>query len=66
MTPPGFRIAGKLARPQPIFVEHFKFLKSVARAMPKLTIPSPTILHFRGGRDAIDRTAYPDLDAFLC
>jgi 5-methyltetrahydropteroyltriglutamate--homocysteine methyltransferase len=45
-------------------VDHFAFLKSVARVTPKLTVPSPTILHFRGGREAIDRNAYPDLDAF--
>jgi 5-methyltetrahydropteroyltriglutamate--homocysteine methyltransferase len=59
-----FKITGKLDRPKPIFVDHFKFLKSVAHATPKLTIPSPSILHFRGGRDAIDRVAYPTLDAF--
>ena len=29
------------------------------------TIPSPTMTHFRGGRDAIDETAYPDLDGFF-
>lgn len=63
-APTAMAVTGKLGRPQPIFVEHFKFLKSVARAMPKLTIPSPTILHFRGGRDAIDRAAYPDLELF--
>ncbi len=62
--PTGFRIVGKLGRPRPIFVDHFKFLKSVAHATPKVTIPSPTLLHFRGGREAIDRKAYPDMDGF--
>jgi 5-methyltetrahydropteroyltriglutamate--homocysteine methyltransferase len=36
----------------------------VARTTPKITIPSPTVLHFRGGRDAIDKTAYPTMDEF--
>jgi 5-methyltetrahydropteroyltriglutamate--homocysteine methyltransferase len=63
-TPPSLRVAGKLSRPAGIFVDDFKFLKSVARATPKITIPSPTIVHFRGGRDAIDANAYPDMDVF--
>jgi 5-methyltetrahydropteroyltriglutamate--homocysteine methyltransferase len=62
--PSALRVAGKLARPQPIFVEHFRFLKSVARAVPKISIPSPSNLHFRGGRRAVDQTAYPDLAEF--
>jgi 5-methyltetrahydropteroyltriglutamate--homocysteine methyltransferase len=62
--PTGFRIVGPLGRPHPIFLDAFKFLKSVAHQTPKVTIPSPTLLHFRGGREAIDRTAYPDMDAF--
>ncbi len=63
-APPGVKVTGKLARPHPIFVEDFKFLKSVTRAMPKITIPSPSVLHFRGGRAAIDATTYPDLAEF--
>jgi 5-methyltetrahydropteroyltriglutamate--homocysteine methyltransferase len=63
-APPSLKVAGKLSRPTGIFVDDFKFLKSVAKAVPKVTIPSPSIVHFRGGRDAIDRQAYPDLDAF--
>lgn len=59
-----FKVIGKLARSRPIFVDHFVFLKSVARAMPKQTIPSPSILHFRGGRDAVDAKAYPDMHEF--
>jgi 5-methyltetrahydropteroyltriglutamate--homocysteine methyltransferase len=59
-----FKVVGRLARPSPIFAPHFAFLRSVARAVPKQTIPSPSILHFRGGRDAVDRTAYPDLADF--
>jgi 5-methyltetrahydropteroyltriglutamate--homocysteine methyltransferase len=62
--PPSLAVTGKLARPNGIFVDDFKFLKSVARATPKVTIPSPTVMHFRGGRDAIDTAAYPDIDDF--
>jgi 5-methyltetrahydropteroyltriglutamate--homocysteine methyltransferase len=63
---PALNVMGKLARPQDggIFVEDFKFLISIARATPKITIPSPTVMHFRGGREAIDAKAYPDIAAF--
>ena len=47
-----------------IFVDDFKFLKSIARATPKITLPSPTVMHFRGGREAIDADAYPDIAEF--
>ena len=62
--PTALRVEGKLARTQPIFVEHFRFLRSIARATPKITIPSPSVLHFRGGRGAIDECAYPDMEDF--
>jgi 5-methyltetrahydropteroyltriglutamate--homocysteine methyltransferase len=64
MTPPGFRVEGKLHRPHPIFVEHFKFLKSVCHVVPKITIPSPSNIHFRGGRQSISLEAYPEMDEF--
>jgi 5-methyltetrahydropteroyltriglutamate--homocysteine methyltransferase len=66
-TPPSMQVAGKLSLPSGgIFVDDFKFLASVAAAgvTPKITIPSPTIVHFRGGREAIDARAYPQMDAF--
>ena len=47
------------------FVEHFKFLKANAKATPKMTIPSPTVLHFRGGRKSISSSIYPDMDSFF-
>jgi 5-methyltetrahydropteroyltriglutamate--homocysteine methyltransferase len=63
---PALQVTGKLARPQAggIFVDDFKFLFSVARVTAKITIPSPTVMHFRGGREAIDEAAYPDIAAF--
>jgi 5-methyltetrahydropteroyltriglutamate--homocysteine methyltransferase len=65
-SPPTMQVTGKLARPVGggIFVDDFKFLKSVARVTPKITLPSPTVMHFRGGREAIDARAYPDIADF--
>jgi 5-methyltetrahydropteroyltriglutamate--homocysteine methyltransferase len=67
-APPRVVVNGKLKRTQPLAAHHFEALKPIAdRAglVAKQPIPSPTILHFRGGREAIDRTAYPDLAAFF-
>lgn len=47
------------------FLAHFKFLKQTAKVTPKMTIPSPAVLHFRGGRKAISKDAYPDMDGFF-
>jgi 5-methyltetrahydropteroyltriglutamate--homocysteine methyltransferase len=62
--PSALRVEGRLSRPRPIFVDHFRFLQSVTRGVTKLTIPSPSVLHFRGGRAAVDAAAYPDMDEF--
>lgn len=64
-APPVLHVTGKVRHARPIQVADFEFLKSVTRRVPKLTIPSPTMLHFRGGRGAISREAYPDLDGFF-
>jgi 5-methyltetrahydropteroyltriglutamate--homocysteine methyltransferase len=61
----GWAVTGKIKRSHQIQVDDFKFLKSVAHATPKTCMPSPTLLHFRGGRQAIDQTAYPDIDQFF-
>jgi len=63
-SPSTMAVTGKLGRPRPIFVDHFKFVKSVAKVAAKQTIPSPAILHFRGGRGGIDAKAYPDMAGF--
>ena len=64
-TPSGLRVADKLNLPRCIFGEHFDFLKSVVtRGTPKLTIPSPSMMHYRGGRAAIDPNVYPEMDDF--
>ena len=63
-APPVMKVTGKVRHRQPIQRRDFEFLKSVTRATPKVTIPSPTMLHFRGGRAAISQEAYPDLEQF--
>ncbi|MEP7207481.1 MAG: 5-methyltetrahydropteroyltriglutamate--homocysteine S-methyltransferase [Casimicrobiaceae bacterium] len=63
-APPVMHVTGKLKHVKPIQLADFEFLKSVTGATPKVTIPSPTMLHFRGGRAAISREAYPDLEVF--
>jgi 5-methyltetrahydropteroyltriglutamate--homocysteine methyltransferase len=63
-SPPSLQVTGKLSRPGGIFVDDFKFLKSVAHGTAKITIPSPTTLHFRGGREAVDTEAYPEMEQF--
>lgn len=45
-------------------IEHFRFLKASTSATPKMTIPSPSSLHFRYGREAISMAAYPEMDEF--
>ena len=63
-APPVMKITGKVEHAHDIQRRDFEFLASCTSRTPKVTIPSPTMLHFRGGRDAIDSSAYPDLDQF--
>ena len=64
-TRPDLAITGRVSRPQPIFLEPFRFLASLTSRTPKLTIPSPCMLYSQVTRANIDRTVYPDLDAFV-
>jgi 5-methyltetrahydropteroyltriglutamate--homocysteine methyltransferase len=59
------RVTGKLGTfsGHPM-IEHFKFVKAHTRVLPKMTIPSPSSLHFRYGRDAIPGSIYPDTNDF--
>jgi 5-methyltetrahydropteroyltriglutamate--homocysteine methyltransferase len=64
-TPAALHVEGKLGVSTTIFGDHFSFLReTVGTAVPKLTIPSPSMVHYRGGKAAIDPDVYPDLDAF--
>ena len=64
LRPTFAEVTGKVDYTSGHMVDHFAFLKSEAAVTPKMTIPSPSAVHFRGGRAAISRDAYPDLDAF--
>ncbi|WP_067705184.1 cobalamin-independent methionine synthase II family protein [Erwinia sp. ErVv1] len=60
------RVTGKLGFGQHPMLEDFRYLNSISGdAIAKMTIPSPSVLHFRGGRKAIDATVYPDLNAYF-
>jgi 5-methyltetrahydropteroyltriglutamate--homocysteine methyltransferase len=65
-APPAMRVSGEVGLGQTIFAEAFGFLREHAHAdqTPKLTIPSPSMVHYRGGNAAIDRDVYPDIDVF--
>ena len=63
-SPPVMKVTGRVRHRAPIQLRDFEFLKATTSRVPKVTIPSPTMLHFRGGRGAIDAATYPDLDQF--
>ncbi len=59
------KVTGRLKLEHTIFGDAFTYLKSVTKGTPKLTIPSPSMMHYRGGRAAIDEKVYPDLEVVL-
>jgi 5-methyltetrahydropteroyltriglutamate--homocysteine methyltransferase len=64
-APPSAHVVAPMTIEHTIFGDAFSFLRdSVTTAMPKLTIPSLSMVHYRGGRSAIDKSVYPDLDQF--
>jgi 5-methyltetrahydropteroyltriglutamate--homocysteine methyltransferase len=64
-TPAALHVDGKLGVSKTIFGDHFEFLqRTVTTAVPKLTIPSPSMVHYRGGKAAIDPHVYPDMQQF--
>ncbi len=62
--PIGMRVTGKIRFTSHPMIDHFRFLKEHAKATPKMTIPSPSVLHFRGGRKAVPESIYPTMDEF--
>ncbi len=62
--PPIATVSGRIGCSRPIMADDFAFLLKQTTRTPKMTIPSPSMLHLRGGRAAISREAYPDMDAF--
>src|SRR5262245_9893005 len=63
--PQSIRITGKIGFSKHPMVEHFKFLKAHTRVTPKMTIPSPSVMHFRLEPGAVAKSAYPDRDAIF-
>jgi 5-methyltetrahydropteroyltriglutamate--homocysteine methyltransferase len=64
-APPSAHVVAPLGLTHTIFGDAFSFLaRTVTTAVPKLTIPSPSMVHYRGGRAAIDTSVYPDLERF--
>jgi 5-methyltetrahydropteroyltriglutamate--homocysteine methyltransferase len=61
----GLAVRERLHLDTPIFADDFRFLaEQVRTAVPKMTLPSPSMVHFRSGTAAVDRSVYPDLDEF--
>ncbi len=64
--PHSLQVDAKVGWRKPVMVDDFRFVaNAVTTAVAKQTIPSPSVLHFRGGRQAIDPSIYPDLDGFF-
>ncbi|KAF2087692.1 UROD/MetE-like protein [Saccharata proteae CBS 121410] len=70
-APPTLSVTGKLGHSKPVQVADFQYLENAIAqnkavgATTKVAIPSPTMVHFRGGRASIDINSYPDLDLFF-
>ena len=61
---PWTQVVSRMQWRKPIYADHYKFLRSVTKRTPKVTVPSPIILHFTCGSAAICKSAYPDMDLF--
>ena len=62
--PPIPSVTGKVGCSKPVMVNDFIFLRENTKQTAKFTIPSPAMLHLRGGRSSISRDTYPDLEEF--
>jgi 5-methyltetrahydropteroyltriglutamate--homocysteine methyltransferase len=62
--PPIPAVTGKLRYSKPVMIDDFAFLKSLTKRTAKFTIPSPSMLHLRGGRASISKQVYPDMQEF--
>jgi 5-methyltetrahydropteroyltriglutamate--homocysteine methyltransferase len=63
-APAALKVDGKVRLERTIFGDHLRFLQGVTRLTPKLTIPSPSMVHYRGGHAALDPRVYPDEEPF--
>ncbi len=65
MKPPTMKVTGPIRHPRAIQGADYDFLASVVTRTPKVAIPAPSMLHFRGGREGISEESYPDLEEFF-
>src|SRR6202451_2885513 len=64
-TPAALHVGSKIRLDHTIFADDFRYLQSVATSgTPKLTIPSPNMVHYRGGPAALDPDVYPEMEQF--
>jgi len=63
--PEGVRVSGKLGFTSHPMIDHFKFLKGHTTKTPKMTIPAPSALYSRSGREMVSASVYPSLDSFF-
>ena len=61
---PWAQVVSRMRWSAPIYADHLRFLRSITKGTPKVTLPSPIILHFTSGSAAIRKVAYPDMDLF--
>lgn len=61
---PWAQVVSRMRWRAPIYADHYRFLRSITKRTPKVTVPSPIILHFTSGSAAIRKSAYPDMDLF--
>ena len=59
------RVTGKVGFSSHPHIDHFRFVKDHTKVTPKMTIPAPSTLHFRQGRQSISKQVYPELDAYF-
>ena len=64
-VPKRVQTVAKISAPEPIALEDYRFLESASSRAAKVTIPSPTRLHFHGGRHAVSEAAYPEIEDFF-
>ena len=63
-TPSALKVTSRLKLDKCIFGDDFAYLKSVTKGTPKLTIPAPSMIHYRGGKSVVDTGVYADINEF--
>jgi 5-methyltetrahydropteroyltriglutamate--homocysteine methyltransferase len=64
LKPKGPKVEGKVGFTSHPMLDHFRFLKDSTKRTAKMTIPSPSMLHYRAGREMISKGLYPDMNLF--